>query len=397
VRAILTIAGKDLRLLWRDRIALFWVFALPLFIAVLFGMVYSGAGAALDAMPVAVVDADGSQISQRFVSVLQDSPALAIAVGDDTAPARDAVRRGDLVAAVVLRPGFGRALGAPGVFDDAVAELELWVDPARRAEVGVLRGIVAESFQQLGAVAAESPAEPQADNPFAAVMDPSLDLPSLVAKPPKILLRPITEDREAKPANAFEVSFPAAIIWGLIACAGSFAVSIARERSSGTLQRLCAAPLGMAQILAGKGTACFATGLLAMAVLLAIGRFGFDVRLNDPAALLAAMVSAAACFVGLMMLISQFGRSEMAVNGANWGIMMVLAMLGGAMVPIFSMPAWLQAVGAFSPVRWAILAFEGALWRGFDAAEMARPCGILLAVGVVAFALGAMLLRRREA
>ena len=50
-----------------------------------------------------------------------------------------------------------------------------------------------------------------------------------------------------------------------------------------------------------------------------------------------------------------------------------------------------------SPVRWAILALEGAIWRDFTVAQMALPCGILLAIGVIGFALGTRVFRWTEA
>jgi ABC-2 type transport system permease protein len=59
------------------------------------------------------------------------------------------------------------------------------------------------------------------------------------------------------------------------------------------------------------------------------------------------------------------------------------------MVPLFAMPAWMQAAGTVSPVKWSILALEGAIWRGFTPAELAVPCAVLLAVGVAGFLLGA--------
>jgi ABC-2 type transport system permease protein len=58
------------------------------------------------------------------------------------------------------------------------------------------------------------------------------------------------------------------------------------------------------------------------------------------------------------------------------------------MVPLFALPGWMQTAGTLSPVKWGILALEGALWRGFGWAELALPCGILLAVGAVGFGLG---------
>jgi ABC-2 type transport system permease protein len=61
------------------------------------------------------------------------------------------------------------------------------------------------------------------------------------------------------------------------------------------------------------------------------------------------------------------------------------------------MPPWLTTVSAFSPVRWAIVALEGALWRGASWGELAMPMLSLCALGAVSFALAAQVLRMREA
>jgi ABC-2 type transport system permease protein len=66
------------------------------------------------------------------------------------------------------------------------------------------------------------------------------------------------------------------------------------------------------------------------------------------------------------------------------------------MIPLFVMPSWMQTVSNASPVKWGILALEGATWRGFSASEMALPVGVLLGVGVAGFALGVRLFRSGE-
>jgi ABC-2 type transport system permease protein len=48
----------------------------------------------------------------------------------------------------------------------------------------------------------------------------------------------------------------------------------------------------------------------------------------------------------------------------------------------------MATAGNISPAKWAVLAFEGAIWRDFSAAEMLVPCGILVVVGLVSFAVG---------
>jgi ABC-2 type transport system permease protein len=44
-------------------------------------------------------------------------------------------------------------------------------------------------------------------------------------------------------------------------------------------------------------------------------------------------------------------------------------------------------------VKWAIVALEGATWREFGWSEMLMPCGILLAVGLVSFAIGTRIVK----
>ena len=163
----------------------------------------------------------------------------------------------------------------------------------------------------------------------------------------------------------------------------------------GTWQRLLAAPGTTAQILMGKGLSCFLACLFTLSLMLTLGNLFFGVRFGSPPLLVLAVLSSAFCFSGLMMVISTMGRTERAVAGAGWAAMMPFAMLGGAMVPLFVMPEWMQTLGSISPVKWAILALEGAIWRGFRPSEMLLPVGILLAIGTIGFVFGLIVLRRR--
>ena len=191
------------------------------------------------------------------------------------------------------------------------------------------------------------------------------------------------------PRSSFEVTFPQGILWGVIGCALGFALSLVQERTRGTLVRLRASPLAPRDVLLGKGLACLVAILAVEALLLGLGWAAFGVRPSSWGLLAAAAISLAACFVGIMMLVAVLGKTEQSASGLGWAAMMPLAMLGGGMVPLFAMPAWMQAAGVISPVRWGILALEGAIWRGFGPAELALPCAVLWAVGVAGFTIGA--------
>jgi ABC-2 type transport system permease protein len=198
------------------------------------------------------------------------------------------------------------------------------------------------------------------------------------------------------PRSGWEITFPSSVLWALIGVCSTFAVSIVSERTRGTFLRLRLAPVSRAQILAGKGLACFLAGLIVTTALLSLGVLLFHIRVSNLATLAAAVVASTLCFVGLMMLISTLGREERAVAGAGWAILLLQSMAGGGMIPLIAMPPWMRSISDFSAVKWGILSVEGAIWRGFSWSEMALPLGILLAVGAAGFAIGTRVLGRTD-
>ncbi|MCK6453258.1 MAG: ABC transporter permease [Alphaproteobacteria bacterium] len=377
--AILTLAAKDLMLLWRDKAALFWVFLFPVAVAVLFGVMFGGGLRGVAVLPVMLLDQDGTPGSRAFVKSLEESPALKVQHAADLEAGDAAVRRGQVVALLVARAGLDKALSGKKLDE---AALELRADPSRRAELGVLRGLIAEAA--IANIVVPQPME----------LVPGLRAAAGVPTAPRLDVVAVAGGRD-RPRTPFELSFPAGMAWGLIGCVATFALSIVRERQAGTFLRLRAAPLSRGDILAGKALACWLACMAELLLLLAVGMLFFKIRPGAPGPLLAAFAASSAGFVGLMMLLSQVGRGEMAVASAGWAVMLVLAMFGGAMMPYFLMPEWMQDLGQLSPVRWAIMVLEGTLWRGLSWREVLRPCSTLVGIGLMSFTIGVMLLRRR--
>jgi ABC-2 type transport system permease protein len=211
-------------------------------------------------------------------------------------------------------------------------------------------------------------------------------------QPLAVKSQPVEQQRSG-PANAFAFTLPQGAVWGLVGCAATFAVSLVAERTRGTLVRLQMAPLSRMQVLAGKALACFLAALLVQVLVFAVGAAAFKVRPGSVTLLAAAVLSGCVAFVGIMMLLSVLGRTEQAAGGSAWAAMLMLSMIGGGMVPLFAMPRWMAQLSDLSPVKWAILAMEGAIWRGFTPAEMLLPCGILVGFGLLCFAVGVRGLR----
>jgi ABC-2 type transport system permease protein len=343
VRAVFLIARKDLCLLARDHMALFWVFVFPIVFALFFGSIMK-AGVDADVAPMTVVLVLESEqpIAEKVESTLHEAGVTIRR--HELQAARRAVQRAEAVAYV-------------RVPEDPSADIELGVDPSRQAQGALLQGLVRSAF-----------------------MPKTPGLPAIVTTR--------IESQIAGPRTGFEIVLPGMLIWGLIGCIATFAIALVTERSTGTLLRLRAAPISRLTILAGKSLACAFTCLLDLSVLSVVGWLCFDVTVSDPLKYLTVLLACTACFTGLMMALSVIGKTEQAVSGAGWSSLIVLAMIGGAMVPPAVMPEWLLRLSNLSPVKWGIWALEGATWRALTWAELLQPLSMLVAFGLLAFAAG---------
>ena len=367
--AALTMALKDLRLVFRDRASLFWILAFPVLFALFLASILEAWSTRADvALQVAVADLDATPAAADYVGRLAHSPSLRVRQLP-LAEGRAALRDGEVDALVLVLPGFGlRADWYAG----GKEVLRIESDPSRRREASTLQGLLLELGVE-SAIETELMTDPRATVGV-------LPMPGL--------------GRSPTPA---ELVAPAAVLWGLLGCAAAFAISIAAEKQRGTLRRLRSLPISSADLLAGKGIACWSACMGVAGLILLGAILVFQVRLVEPLGLLAVVSALALCFTGIMAVLSTLGSSERSVAGAGWATLLVLGMLGGVMAPRMIMPAWLQTAGAFSPVRWGLVALEHALWRGGAAEAWLLPSVLLAATGLVGLALGTLLLARSTA
>jgi ABC-2 type transport system permease protein len=420
---IFAIALKDLRILFRVKSGLFFAIAWPLIIAILFGSIFSGAG---DNTPrrlaIVLADEDQSEASRELGASLQKGDEFDL-LTTSRSEAFDMVRKGRRAAALILPEGFGEA--SQRMFYGPPAKVEIWIDPSRKPEAAMIQGMlyqkvmarleskmfdrtamrgqVRQSLAELNTNSTLPPKDRQPIAQFLGSLDRFLGETSSSGpagsegqssqwKPLEVEQHDLAIHREG-PRNSFEITFPQGILWGVIGCAMSFGIGFVTERTGGTLVRLQMSPLTRTHLLAGKALACALAGLLIELLLFLVGRFGFKVIPHSWPLMAMAGISTLAAFVGIMMLVAGLGKTEQAAAGVGWALMMPLSLFGGAMVPLAFMPAWMARIGSISPVRWGIIAFEGALWRGFSLNEMLLPCGILMAMGIVCFAVGTRTLR----
>lgn len=420
--AIWTLAVKDLRILLRDKAGFFFTFFYPVLIAVFMGVIFSGgggdSGSHKNALSVYVVDQDSTDISRKFVETLAQSEDLQLTpIGLEQA--QEDVRLGKKAAYILIKNGYGET--RKNLFTSEAPVVEIGIDPSRRAEANLLTGLLlqygARDMQriftdrdlmrkQVQSSLKKLPVEESSTlTEFLSSLDRYLsDTTSSVSEghgewrgfePLKVEEKEIIRQRIGPPSS-FAVTFPQGVMWGMIACVTTFAVSLVTERNKGTLTRLLTAPLRSYQVLGSKALACFITTILVSIILMLVGILIFGIKVASYFKLTLGLVIAAGSFVGVMMLLSVLGKTERAASGIGWAVLLVFAMIGGGMLPLFFMPDWLKALSSISPIKWGILALEGAIWRDFSFGELLQPYLVLSGFGLVSFFIGVRWFRWSE-
>ncbi len=436
---VLWMALKDLKILFRDRVGAFFIAVFPILMGVFFGLIMGGGGGSgsTGKSRLAVVDQDRSDVSRRFVAKLQDNDKLEIETVVDASEARESVRRGQRVGMLVIPEGFGKSAGMLWM---PPPKLQIGMDPSRSAESAMVEGMVMQAMGAMVAYRFQNPDQmlPSLDearrqiesaegmNPVTRQLfmtffgtveqlvgnveqlnaaDENNDSPLAEEGFQFVDLERVdvtrAEESDGQRAqlkklkSRWDISFPQGMMWGILGCIAGFSISIAQERTRGTMMRLQVAPVTRFHILAGKALACFLTVMGVVAMLTGLG-MALGMRPGSLGLLAVAAFCVAICFVGVMMSLSVVGKTEQSVSGIGWAANLVMAMFGGAMVPVMFMPEFIQKLSVFSPVKWGLLAIEGAIWREFSWTEMIWPCSILVGIGIAGMLIGTAVLSRRQ-
>jgi len=174
-------------------------------------------------------------------------------------------------------------------------------------------------------------------------------------------------------------------------------ITMLRERTTGTLERLMASPLRKLDLLAGYGLAFGSVAAVQAGVVSALtfGALGLDVA--GPKPVVAALAVANAVLgTALGLFVSAFAETEFQAVQFMPAIVLPQIMLSGLFVARAQMAAWLRWISDALPLTYAYDALAHTASDTFDGrfgADVAVVCGCIL----LALALGAATLRRRTA
>ena len=359
---------KELIQLGRDWVFTAFIITLPVLQLVLLAR---STGSSIADLKVAVVDRDRSAASRALAASLNNRDELALDRAADTVvEAERLLDAGEAVLAVVIPEDFAEALedgpASPVVQLVADGSNELVADIALRAAQAALAEFVSDWVQ--GA----------ADGSLALI-----ELRSTVRYNPTLDVKLF--------AVPSQLGF---IVYQVTLAVAS--VGFARERELGTLEQLIVMPLTRLELVLGKAAPALLVGLLNFLSMLAVTVWGFGVPMRGSLWLLLGFtVLFIAAEIGYGILISGVSQTQQQAILLVFVLAMVDMAFSGYLVPVENLPAALQWVAQFVPLRHYLAAIRDVMLRGAGANVLWQHAAAVLATGAVVTVVAARNLSRR--
>ncbi|HKW47050.1 MAG TPA: ABC transporter permease [Gemmatimonadaceae bacterium] len=158
------------------------------------------------------------------------------------------------------------------------------------------------------------------------------------------------------------------------------AISLTREKETGTMEILLVSPLRPLEIIVGKVLAYVVIGFVSVLLVVAEARLIFAVPLRGSLLLLLAEgVLYILTSLSLGILISSRTSSQrVAMIGALAGTMLPTILLSGFIFPIESMPWPLRLISNIVPAKWFVLIARGVMLKGVGLEYLWQETLILL-------------------
>jgi ABC-2 type transport system permease protein len=432
---IIPIVRTAIVALRRDRVSLVLSFVVPIAFFSIFAVIFGGQHDTVPRVKVIVVDEDQSRVSQQLVKGLESDGSMIATTrpaptknqpspSDYTAAtAEAAVKAGDVSVALIVPRGWGShpiAFGpdsdpanpAPAIqllndASDAIApqmvagllqKAAMTAMPEAMAEQGMkytdkyVGGLTPEQRKTMDANLALMR---QHENTQPAGAGSASHSGFASGGIISVHTRSVVGENKNNPMISF---YAAAIgVMFLLFTASGSAGALLDEAESGTLDRVLSSRINMTGLLAGKlvFNIMLAFTQLTVMFLWAWDVFKLDFFSHIPGFVVMGL-STAFAVAAFGMLLASICRTRAQLGALSTLFILVMSAIGGSMFPRFLMPPAMQKAGLWTINAWAIDGFTKVFWRDLPVTDLWPQVSVLLAIGIVLFAIARRIAQRWE-
>ncbi len=424
--ALLALIRKDLLLFVNDRRALLLTLMMPIVLGAFFGFLFGGSGSKQSGkIEIGLVVLDHSDTSLQIAASLKADANLKV-LELTQQEAQASVKKGKLSAAVILPDGFGDAAASAFFSAKEKPALPIYFDPSQSTSLAMLKGLLtqhvmehvsANAFNGKGGqkviedtlATLKDGQDPekvelrqflQSVKTFQGQIQTRVDSNPGSAKQGGLSMPFTTADQplSAGPKyNGYAHSFAGMCVQFILFMAIDAGIGILLIRRLGIWNRMLASPVPMSTLLLARilSSTISAFGVVCFVFLFAILVFKVEVA-GSWLGLIGVSLSFCLMAGSFGLLIAAFGKTPEAARGIAIFAALMLVMLGGAWVPTFIFPQWLQTITLLTPTRWAVDGMDAMTWRGLPLAESFPAMGGLLVFTVLFASLAVWKFRREQ-
>jgi ABC-2 type transport system permease protein len=386
---LLALMKKELLALSRDLHGLAALFLMPILFIVIMSLALKDVyNPPVETIAYVVDDRDGSELARTLVKEWEARHGKPQPRSERW---REAVRSGATGYALVIEKDFAAAMLAPDLQGQGI-RLRLLTDP------GMEGGAFAANKAELLMLATELRGRallavrgaPQAPGDSAAFSaQPLIEAERLAAG-----TRP----------TAVQQNVPAWLVFGMFFVVASIAGLFVAERQCGALARLATLGVSTRMLILSKALPYLGINAIQAALMLAVGVWLMPLLGGDAlslahihwGALLLVLLAVSLAAIGMALALASLVRTHAQAAAVGPIINVVMAAIGGVMVPKFVMPEFMQRIAELSPMNWGLEGMLAVLLRGGELAEVWLPAAKLGGFALFMFGIAALLFRRRE-
>ena len=359
MRQFFKFVGASLKMTYREKIALFWMFLFPLLLMLLLGTIFGRSNSAN--ISLGVVNLDNSTVTNSIVKKLGTIKAFKITKGDQ-AGLKQKLSDGKLSAILVLDRGFQES-----ILQHKPGNATIYVDKSSPTVSQITSTALNQVMGEIGVAMAKQ-------------VVPNAIGPSDIIK--------VTE----KSITSSDLRYVDYVVPGILALtmmtAGLLGLSLSfvQYREKGILRRVKVSPLPLSRFLGSEIIAALIMSLIQACILLLVGWAVFRINIKgNPLYIAFLIILGAASFLALGFLIASVTKTLKTAEMASNAITFPMMFLSGVFFPLAILPPFLAVIAKCLPLYYLGDALRKVMIQGKGLGQVWLDILVVGGMGIICF------------
>lgn len=352
---IITYVRIDVKRLFRDKMAIFFVFIFPLIFLTIFGSIFRGDNDV--SFRIGLINQSQSEFAGQFAGQMKENDVFKIDEAvTNMDEAREKMNRGQLDATVVLPEGFGAT--EPGKQHPS-GELQILYDQNNESAGTTLGSVMEGIFKQINSELIP------ADTPFTVKV----------------------ESTATKGLTRFDYTFAGMLGFTLLSLGIFGPVNVfPRLKARGVLRRYETTTIKVWQYFIGNVLSNAFVGLMAVALMFLAALLIFNLNMRgNYLNLIVVVVLGVTMLFGIGLSIGGWAKNENQAAPLSQLVVLPMMFLSGVFFPTFLMPEFLQSIAKYIPLTPVVDSIRMVVTENASLLDLGPQIGIIAGWTVIIY------------